>query len=58
MLHITQGNNQNHVVNIHRVIWCPFIPEEDESDDDNSMLLVLTHGKKGNKKLIETSKKF
>ena len=34
----------------HRLIWCPFIPEEDESsgsgeaNDEAARLLVLTHG--------------
>lgn len=31
----------------HRVIWCPYIPEEDISDGDEvSKLLVLTRGSK------------
>ncbi|XP_018043704.1 PREDICTED: enhancer of mRNA-decapping protein 4 [Atta colombica] len=31
----------------HRVIWCPYIPEEDASDGDEvSKLLVLTRGSK------------
>lgn len=31
----------------HRVIWCPYIPEEDGADaDDVSKLLVLTRGSK------------
>lgn len=31
----------------HRVIWCPYLPEEDAVDgDDVSKLLVLTHGNK------------
>lgn len=29
----------------HRVIWCPYIPEEDQSDaDEVSKLMVLTRG--------------
>lgn len=31
----------------HRVIWCPYIPEEDSSDaEEVSKLLVLTRGSK------------
>ncbi|XP_012276185.1 enhancer of mRNA-decapping protein 4 [Orussus abietinus] len=30
----------------NRVIWCPYIPEEDPSDGDESKLLVLTRGAK------------
>lgn len=31
----------------HRVIWCPYIPEDDASDGDEvSKLLVLTRGSK------------
>lgn len=31
----------------HRVIWCPYIPEDDTSDGDEvSKLLVLTRGSK------------
>lgn len=31
----------------HRVIWCPYIPEDDSSDGDEvSKLLLLTRGSK------------
>lgn len=47
MVHIVQKDAQLSTNNIHRVVWCPFLPDEDDCDDDNSTLLVLTHGSKG-----------
>ena len=28
----------------HRIFWCPFLPEEENTDDSSSKLLLLTHG--------------
>ena len=39
----------------HRVIWCPYIPDDDNSDvafDDVAKLLVLTHGAKVNNRFV------
>lgn len=47
-LHILQDPSPTSSDNIHRVVWCPYLPDEDESEDENSSkLLVLTHGNKG-----------
>lgn len=35
---------------MHRVVWCPFLPDEDDCDEDYSTLMVLTHGNKGKAK--------
>lgn len=32
---------------IHRVVWCPFLPDEDDCDEDKSTLIAFTHGNKG-----------
>lgn len=48
MLHVEQTSDHSPTSN-HRVIWCPYIPEDDNSDvafDDVAKLLVLTHGAK------------
>ncbi|PNF32915.1 hypothetical protein B7P43_G01848 [Cryptotermes secundus] len=48
LLHVEQSNTHTPGSN-HRVIWCPYIPEEENSDvtyDDVAKLLVLTHGAK------------
>ncbi|XP_021913253.1 enhancer of mRNA-decapping protein 4 isoform X2 [Zootermopsis nevadensis] len=48
LLHVEQNNDRTTSSN-HRVIWCPYIPEEENSDvtyDDVAKLLVLTHGAK------------
>lgn len=48
LLHVEQSSNHSPGSN-HRVIWCPYIPEEESSDvayDDVAKLLVLTHGAK------------
>lgn len=30
---------------VHRLLWCPFLPyEDDEADSSSARLLVLTHG--------------
>lgn len=36
----------------HRVVWCPYIPDEedDASDDDVARLLLTTHGNVGKQK--------
>lgn len=50
LLHVEQNNDRTTSSN-HRVIWCPYIPEEENSDvtyDDVAKLLVLTHGAKVN----------
>lgn len=35
----------------HRIVWCPYIPDEEDtdsdSDDDSAKLLLTTHGCKG-----------
>lgn len=49
MVHIDQKNASISSNTIHRVVWCPFLPEDDDCDEDNSTLLLLTHGNKGNK---------
>lgn len=48
MLHVVQNNPRVNSQSINRVVWCPFLPEDDETEEDNSTLLVLTHGNKGN----------
>lgn len=48
LLHVEQTSDHSPTSN-HRVIWCPYIPDEDNSDvvyDDVAKLLVLTHGAK------------
>ena len=48
LLHVEQ-NNEGSPSSNHRVIWCPYIPEEENADvsyDDVAKLLVLTHGAK------------
>jgi hypothetical protein len=47
---VEQTSDQSPTSN-HRVIWCPYIPDEDNSDaayEDVAKLLVLTHGAKVN----------
>ncbi|PSN46679.1 hypothetical protein C0J52_06384 [Blattella germanica] len=48
LLHVEQSNDRTPSSN-HRVIWCPYIPEDENMDltcDDVAKLLVLTHGAK------------
>jgi len=48
LLHVEQTSDHSPTGN-HRVIWCPYIPDDDNSDvafDDVAKLLVLTHGAK------------
>lgn len=46
MLHVIQNNPKSNPQSINRVVWCPYLPEDDENDEDSSTLLVLTHGNK------------
>lgn len=50
LLHVEHGNDSVPATN-HRVVWCPYVPEEDSdsseiSYDDVAKLLVLTHDSK------------
>ncbi|XP_069698744.1 enhancer of mRNA-decapping protein 4 isoform X2 [Periplaneta americana] len=48
LLHVEQNTDRTPSSN-HRVIWCPYIPDDESSDvayDDVAKLLVLTHGPK------------
>lgn len=41
------ASNSNEASDHHRVIWCPYIPDEQaggEEGDEPAHLLVLTHG--------------
>ena len=40
------NSKEDQTMDYHRVIWCPYIPEEymDDDTDDPAYLLVVTHG--------------
>lgn len=46
LLEVSSGTDK--VSDNHRVIWCPYIPDEqgssNDDDGDPAYLLVLTHG--------------
>ncbi|KAK3914051.1 Enhancer of mRNA-decapping protein 4 [Frankliniella fusca] len=49
ILHVSQKNVREQIGLIHRLIWCPYIPEEDSDtkqpeDEEVANMLVVTHG--------------
>ncbi|XP_026271713.1 enhancer of mRNA-decapping protein 4 isoform X1 [Frankliniella occidentalis] len=49
ILHVSQKNVRDQIGLIHRLIWCPYIPEEDSDakqpeDEEVANMLVVTHG--------------